>query len=132
MPRTVKDMKIEKLKGYEPEYPRKKSAAVKLGAIAAAAVLAAGTFAGCRPDKPELAGAPVVDTTPTATAEPVIEGELAADPTVLEGEPAVDETECGSNDTEPGGDNEGEAGDIFGDAGITGLVLADPGTVDGD
>ena len=122
-------MKIEKIQGYEPEYPRKNGVAVKLGAVAAAAVLAAGTFAGCRP---ETGGQPLPDTTPVVTVEPALEGDVIADPTELGGEPVVDETECGQDNTEPGGDNEGEAGDIFGDANITGVVLPDPGTVDGD
>lgn len=65
-------MKVKKIAEYSPEYPNKKSSALKLGAIAAAAVLAMST-AACGP---RTVGFMVG---PDQTEEPIPEGEPAID-----------------------------------------------------
>lgn len=82
-------MKVTKVPEHDPKYPRKPSAiAIKAGAIAAAAVIAAGS-AGCGPftagapaveETPGVMGAPVVEETPCVTDEPELMGDVAADP----------------------------------------------------
>lgn len=85
-------MKVEKLKSCTPAYPARKAA--KLGAIAAAAALAAGSLIGCRPqimgdlqvdpgfDENGAVISPAAETDP-----PEAMGELAVDDTEVPGEP---------------------------------------------
>ena len=77
-------MKVRKLDGYSPAYPKKRGAAAKAGAIAAAAVLAAGTTVGCVFAKPEIMGDYPADTelpenTETVEETPYWMGEEAVD-----------------------------------------------------
>lgn len=77
-------MKVKKLTEYAPEYPARKRAALKIGALAAAAVLAASTAAGCgvtvsgylENDPPAVTDAPI---TPEPTEELCTPGEPAVD-----------------------------------------------------
>lgn len=75
-------MKVKKLEGYEPEYPKKKNA-VMLGAVAAAALITIGS-SGCRP---QLGGAPMADPTELPgtefTGEPTLEGDVKIDVTFV-------------------------------------------------
>lgn len=89
-------MKVKKVKEYSPEYPNKSGMALKIGTIAAAAVLAVGT-AACGPrsvgfmigpdptEEPLPEGEPAVDITeapdPACTDYPIIDGEPDPDPT---------------------------------------------------
>lgn len=85
-------MKVEKLKSCTPAYPARKAS--KLGAIAAAAALAAGSLIGCRPqimgdlqvdpgfDENGAVVSPAAETDP-----PEVMGELAVDDTEVPGEP---------------------------------------------
>ena len=110
-------MKVNRLTEYSPGYPSKKGAVVKLGAIAAAAVLAVGT-AGC---KPRVVG----DMEYVDPTEYVRE----TDPPIPEGEPAVDTETPGFPETT------GEPAPISTDTvtdkpELVGDVIVDPG--DGD
>ena len=78
-------MKVRKLNGYVPEYPAK-SLGLRLGTIAAAAVLAAGTAIGCVSPRPELMGDFPADTslpesTEEATLSPETTGLIGVDET---------------------------------------------------
>ncbi|MBQ1520809.1 MAG: hypothetical protein IIZ56_04955 [Clostridia bacterium] len=76
-------MKVTKLNEYAPGYPAKKKTALKIGTIAAAALLAASVSAGCTvsasgflQDPPAISEEPV---TPEPTEELCIPGEPAVD-----------------------------------------------------
>ena len=75
-------MKLTKVNEYEPGYPRKNGIAARVGALAAAALIA-GASAGCRSPKPAISGAPAVDPTPEITEEVVLDGDVAVDETPI-------------------------------------------------
>ncbi len=97
-------MKVKKVGEYSPEYPKKTCMAVKIGTIAAAAVLAVGT-AACGPrsvgfmlgpdptEEPLPEGEPAVDITeapdPACTDYPIVSCEPAVDPTEDAGWPPM-------------------------------------------
>lgn len=107
-------MKVKKITEYAADYPKKKGAkGARLGALTAAALMAAGVATGCvdKPgevmgivpaqtdvvETPELDGDVCIDTqSPEDTDPPMLEGEPAVDVTEdpeLSGKPVVDETE---------------------------------------
>lgn len=107
-------MKVKKLEGYAPEYPTKPG--IKLAAVTAAAVLAAGMTA-CRP---AIHGDMIADETPICTeAEPMTTGLMnfvTEEPDVqIEGDILVDETPACPDDAE-----------------LIGLIMPDPASTDGD
>lgn len=75
-------MKVTKVNEYEAGYPRKNGVAARVGALAAAALIA-GASAGCRSPKPTISGAPAVDPTPEITEEVVLDGDVAVEETPI-------------------------------------------------
>lgn len=81
-------MKIAKVTSEDPKYPRKASLAVRAGALAAAAVIAAGS-AGCTSKPVQLDGDIAVEETPIVTEEPEpteeleLMGDVMVDPGML-------------------------------------------------
>ena len=77
-------MKVNKLNDYAPSYPAKGKKALKLGTIAAAAVLAASIASGCTVSvSGYLQGPPAVTDepfTPEPTEEPALMGDVLAAP----------------------------------------------------
>ncbi|MBQ1821015.1 MAG: hypothetical protein II117_05355 [Clostridia bacterium] len=67
-------MRRQKLSGYQPNYPRK---VVKGAALAAAAMLALGTSAGCKLNTAVAGFAP--DPQPTPGEELILDGETRID-----------------------------------------------------
>ena len=76
-------MKVKRLDGYEPDYPKKSGTAVKAGLLAAAAAVAAGSMIGCG-----LSGAAEVDESQTMSEQSIVTP--APDKPELMGELAVD------------------------------------------
>ena len=96
-------MKVEKVAPAEPKYPNmSKALAVKVGAVAAAAMLL-GASTGCRSYKPATGGTPMVTETPAPTEEPALMGDVAV-------------AETPEPTEEPG---------------IVGVILPDPGSGEG-
>jgi hypothetical protein len=96
-------MRVERISPAEPKYPnRSKALALKVGAVAAAAMLV-GASTGCRWFKPATGGAPMIYETP----EPTEEAELMGD-VVIEVTPEPTE-----------------------DPGLVGVILPDPGSGEG-
>ena len=119
-------MRINSVKSYAPEYPKKPSVGKKIAALTAAAVLAAG-LSGCRP---ALSGNIQPDDSPICTEStetgPSVTSviELPGDDTITD-EPALE----GDVIADPGGIDEGAPEE---EPGVVGIVLPDPALTDGD
>lgn len=96
-------MKVNKVGEYSPGYPNKKGAALKIGAVAAAAVLAVGT-AGCGPRAVGFMVGPDPTETPVPEGEPVVDVSEAPDFPEYTGEPLPISTETVTEAPVPAGD----------------------------
>lgn len=112
-------MKVTKVDSCAPEYPAKRKTALKLGTIAAAAVLAASVASGCT-----VTASGYLQDPPAVSDEPITPE--PTDELCVPGEPAVDENGNIINDPTEGAITEEPITDDTFEPELMGDVQIDP------